>query len=584
MMRWFLAPSRLHLGIGFAAVLAAVAFVLNYAVEVPFWDDWEFVRLLDEADRGALTWEHIFGLHNEHRIVVPRLCVLGLAAVFGYSTRVQCLFTVAHLTVMLLYVHAALRRPGGLGFWVAPPVFPLVAWLLLSWRQVENLVWGFQIGLSLPLTLTVISLFHLQTALSADRRRAPAMVLAILAAVGASFSSTMGLLAWPAGLLMVILHWWRTGTRSLLLGWSLATVVVWVAYFADYAAPRHHAPVTAALLDPLRLLTYFARLCGSWSADKSPAAGVATIALVAFAGFRLARRRQLAQHGFWLGLITFCALTLTMIAAGRSTDPATALSSRYTTYCMPILAASLVLVVADAATAPNWLRGTVTIAVLFGGLSGYRTGNKHAYNDFPSRSNLGVMLIDYRNRADSELGVLYPKPTLVRQCADFLARRRWSVFAAHTANERRLDPAHYFWGDALRLGVAGNARPFLGEGWSIDEVGFVWSGKTALVLMQVAEARTPARLELEAAMVNVIPGRIEAQRVLVCSAGRQIGEAVIARAGQFAIELASSPVAAGRFELELRFPDAFAGADLGVNGERRVLGVAVSGLRIVGAP
>jgi hypothetical protein len=55
----------------------------------------------------------------------------------------------------------------------------------------------------------------------------------------------------------------------------------------------------------------------------------------------------------------------------------------------------------------------------------------------------------------------------------------------------------YEWGERLTFGTGGNARPFLGPGWSIDEPGFVWTdGPSAHLLFPAPPPGRDLRLRL----------------------------------------------------------------------------------------
>lgn len=581
-------PSWIFLLLALATVAATLAFVLRYSVNLPYWDEWEIVRLLEIAHRGELRAGDILALHNEHRIPIPRLIMMGLAWATAYNTIAQSLFTVSHLTVLLGYVYVAARRTCGFALGSAPVWFVLVAWLLMSWRQAENLLWGFQIGLTLPLTFGFIALFHLQSALLTDRRRMLHISIAALAGFSASFSSAMGLLIWPSGLLVALLHWHdgRIARRCAAI-WAGIGVMAWLLYFVGYESPSHHASVTSALLQPLQLIQFFLTTCGAWAVGSSKAAVIGSVVLIALAlcVCDLKGRRALVTHAVWLGMIFFCLGTLAIIAAGRSGFMPIAYRSGYTTYSLPIVAGLVVLLanVAKRRREPRMQRliAATMLAIAFGTFNGYSVGADIAKSDRRSKAVLSSMLVDYRNRSDSELSVLYGHSEKVRAGAAFLAARHWSVFAHKAAVPRRLGPTHYNWGDRLRLGIGGNARPYLGEGWSVDEQGFVWGvGKSAFITMQVEDQPGPLRLELTYAMTLVVEGRIESQRVLVLINGEGIGQFAATGDGHVVVDLSATEVSAGELELEFQFPDALAPASLGVGEERRILSVAVSSLRL----
>src|SRR5690349_20468727 len=52
---------------------------LRYSVHVPFWDQWEFVNILEKYHNHSLSFADFWAQHNEHRIFFPRLIWFVLA-------------------------------------------------------------------------------------------------------------------------------------------------------------------------------------------------------------------------------------------------------------------------------------------------------------------------------------------------------------------------------------------------------------------------------------------------------------------------------------------------------------------------
>ena len=52
-----------------AMFVAAVAFVAQYASNVPSWDDWDMVPTLTRNQ--PITWNWLWSQHNEHRVPLP---------------------------------------------------------------------------------------------------------------------------------------------------------------------------------------------------------------------------------------------------------------------------------------------------------------------------------------------------------------------------------------------------------------------------------------------------------------------------------------------------------------------------------
>ncbi len=580
-------PLRGYLVLAYASVAAALVYVLRFAVNVPYWDDWEFVRLLQLAADGSLTAGDVWSQHNEHRIVLPLLAMFGLAWLTGYNTVAQSVFTVCHLGVLLIYVHAAARRTCQWPKGTAPLWFALAAWVLLGWRQAENLLWGFQIGLTLPLTAAFVSLYHLQAALSGARRSRVHLLAAVAAGCAGSFSTAMGLLIWPGAIVLVIAHWRSGQGRMFGVLWIAAGIVAWMAYLIGYQAPLHHPSLSASLGAPLRLARFFAALNGAWASESSAAVWIGALLLIGFCGvlYTAQRQRAISRYALYVAMALFCLGTLAIVAVGRSpVGHRLAYRSAYATYSQAFVSCMIVLIATAAAVRGRTIQrlsAIAMLAILVGVLNGYRCGLATAIADHAAKQSIAATLVDYVNRPDAELETLYGHATMVRAGAAFLAERCWSVFAHQAASPRRLSPAHYQYGDLLRFGLRGNARPYLGSGWSIDEDGFTWNdGASAFVRMQVGAPPGGLRLEIGHAMILRIDQVLERQRVDVFVDDAPIGTFAAAEPGVAVLDVPAACIRPGVVTLELRFLDVERPGSSEFGSERRRLAVAVSSLRL----
>ena len=85
-------------------ILALVPFafllfvVLTCAVMVPYWDQWDMVPLLEKTCHGELTFHDLWAQHNEHRIFFPKIIMLSLARLTGWSIGCE-LFTILLLAI-----------------------------------------------------------------------------------------------------------------------------------------------------------------------------------------------------------------------------------------------------------------------------------------------------------------------------------------------------------------------------------------------------------------------------------------------------------------------------------------------------
>src|SRR6185503_3278270 len=81
------------LALGPLAVLIWV--VSRYSVDVPFYDQWEFLPLLDKMYQEQLTFGDLWAQFNEHRIFFPKLLMLGLARLTHWNIRCENAASVA---------------------------------------------------------------------------------------------------------------------------------------------------------------------------------------------------------------------------------------------------------------------------------------------------------------------------------------------------------------------------------------------------------------------------------------------------------------------------------------------------------
>jgi hypothetical protein len=128
----------------FPALLAlfVLGFVTVHAVNVPYWDEWEFTEVV--AGIEPFTWSWVWTPHNGHLLVWQRLFTYAWARLTAWNVAVATLFPALMICGGSLFL---LRRE--LAKYVDLPaaarrlfVATLALWLF-SLRQHENLTWSF---------------------------------------------------------------------------------------------------------------------------------------------------------------------------------------------------------------------------------------------------------------------------------------------------------------------------------------------------------------------------------------------------------------------------------------------------------
>src|SRR5829696_8497279 len=166
---------RVVAGVSWLLVLIPAAlpylYVRAFGVNVVFADAWDMVLVFRKFSSGRLTFADFYAQHNEHRMFFPRVAELLLGLLTRYNNVAEMYVVVSSFLITAAVLLVAFRREIGL-----PLIFVPVALLIFSFRQYENMLFGFQINF--------------------------AFTAALGSATIASFSTAQGLLVWPAGLLV----------------------------------------------------------------------------------------------------------------------------------------------------------------------------------------------------------------------------------------------------------------------------------------------------------------------------------------------------------------------------------------------
>jgi hypothetical protein len=214
---------------------ALLGYVAAFARDVPWWDDWDLVPVLSGHESPSPSW--LWEPHNEHRIPLPKLIHLGLAAPAGADFRTAPFVNAFALSAGAVALILTARRLRGRTD-AADALFPLA---LLHWGQYDNLLWSFQVQF---VCSTVLFLFAFALLAASDKPAGPARrVLAGLCALALPFCGANGAALAPA------LALWLAGTalgrpRAAWLPAALAVLVVAAIAlsFLGYTRPAVHPP------------------------------------------------------------------------------------------------------------------------------------------------------------------------------------------------------------------------------------------------------------------------------------------------------------------------------------------------------
>ncbi len=325
--------------LGFALPVGAyLALLAHYQVNAVQGDQWSDVQMISQSYAHFPDWSSLWSLHTDNRIFFPNLIVIGLAHTVSFNIEVEeYLSALMLLGAVALFIWAHKRRS---------PATPLlfycpVAFVMLSFAQWQNTLWGFQMAWYLVLDTSGAE----HGALDWPRLAWPIFVGAVLVGVVASYSSLQGLLIWPVGL--VLLYHRRRPTWAF-VSWVVAAVVTTALYVHNYHAPTDSPK--DALGHPLLAAKFFLFALGDvvgvpvkLGGPGNPAVivfGAVILVLAVFVVLRWGIRRD-ESGGVPIGvaMIIFGLLFDALITEGRFFFGfAGAAQSRYTTYDVIVLA------------------------------------------------------------------------------------------------------------------------------------------------------------------------------------------------------------------------------------------------------
>ncbi|NOY00838.1 MAG: hypothetical protein GXP30_14075 [Verrucomicrobia bacterium] len=388
----------------FSPAIALLIMINQHAVNVPVWDDWEMVPLIEKAEQGELTFHDLYAPHISHRMVFPRLLILGFMKVGNGDLRwlIGATFVfglVAGLGIWQLARQTVFRHAD-----TAWGILFLANLVIFSPLQWQNWLWAIQIAFMLPMACIIWSL----VICGKTRWRWWVRALACLAlAIVGTHSFGHGLFIWPAvfGLVLFSPHFskisWHRWTFLAL--WAVVAVAVIYCYFSlDFknAADASHAYFQQPGEDPPMLKSHqiakehpekvwiffttvvgnpFAHVYGIDSVSLAPKIGIALLALFGLcAAWVLARFRK---PGLWRCAVPWLTLSGTVLCAQAAVtvsrvglsgmDRATV--TRYISISLYLVIAILFLIVLIWQTSEaKWWKsrrltlGTIAIATLAG--------------------------------------------------------------------------------------------------------------------------------------------------------------------------------------------------------------------------
>jgi hypothetical protein len=409
-------------------------YVYLFGVNVVWNDEWEMVGKFHALSSGKLPILDLWAQHNEHRFVFPRVVILLLGTLTRWNTVAEMYLIQVCLLVTLMVLLLAFRASVG----PRPLLFIPLAFLVFSWVQGFNMLWGYQLTFVFVETFGVLTFYflYLRGRGSLERLAFPA---ALVSGTIAAFSAVQGLLVWPAGLLQLFAIPVEKSQKKLLIAvWSLVGLSEWTVYFINYRINSNPASALDLLAHPIAGTEYFVTLLGSSLVSPrlqsfALVGGLFLVSLVGASLYLIYKSGRIREYSFWMTLLLFSLLVLTAIMAGRSGAQGLP-PPRYANFAV-LAAVSVYAILAKTALekrsrALSALFGTLVVVVLLSMSVSYYKGMKTG-NTFENRQELAAFaLYTYESQPNQCLEFVRKTHTsIVRTQAPLLERLGYNVFS-----------------------------------------------------------------------------------------------------------------------------------------------------------
>jgi hypothetical protein len=324
-------------------LLGALAFVIRYGRNVPFWDEWGLFAdgILTGDQPLTITW--LWRQHNEHRIPLPKLIILSLLGLTGYDFRAGMFVNVAILAALAFALVRAARRLRG---WTSytDAFFPMA---LLHVGHAECFLWSWQVQFTVTTALAgllLITIVRSGEGAALNTGAVAGLCLLLLPLGGANGLALVPALAlW---LIYLAAVQWRCPkphakrNAVLMLFFALASLLLVGLSFIGLErspGPAYSPGLTTTLESALQFLTGSFGAAAGLYRTLMMAAMVGLLLLTAGTLFANVYCNQYEKRPQVLGLLLFLA-AFTCLALGFGWGrPGAGLSMRYSILAVPVL-------------------------------------------------------------------------------------------------------------------------------------------------------------------------------------------------------------------------------------------------------
>ncbi len=229
---------RLSLALAVLPALFLLGLIIFNSVNVPYWDQWELVPVIQHVHSGHIYFHDFWAQQNEHRIFFPRIIMIISAFITGWNVRVESLISLVIASCSFIIIMKTLRITQR--ELKRKSLFLLPLLLSLIWfspAQVENWLWGWQIQWFLSVFGVVLVTFGI----ARIKQRVltyPNLLLLLTGGIIASYSLGNGVITWP--LLVAALLYLRVPIEKTVIA-AITGLLSTGLYYHHYINPSPHS-------------------------------------------------------------------------------------------------------------------------------------------------------------------------------------------------------------------------------------------------------------------------------------------------------------------------------------------------------
>lgn len=341
-------------------IIFLASFMILKTVNVPYWDHWEFVPLIQHVRDGNLYFTDFWHQHNEHRLLFPRIIMIIAALITGWNVQVENLigfvFACCSFVVLMKTLGSTQKQLKQTSLFVMPLLLSLI-WF--SPVQEENWLWGWQIQWFLNVFVIMVIVREIARIKNNDLSYPKTLLIAACAVV-AQYSLGNGVLIWP--LLVAALLFLRVPLQKTALV-AVTAVASTGLYYLDYVSP----PVTPGLSktlflqQPVTFVKYVATYIGrplAYVPRLAPALGLLLICIFfSLTLYLFVKKREMFKAQVpWIVLGLYSLGSAVVTGASRlGLGLGQAYTSRYITISSLFLISTIVMCVESRSVFEAWL-------------------------------------------------------------------------------------------------------------------------------------------------------------------------------------------------------------------------------------